>query len=367
MSITAPTLERPARGIDPIDVSDPALFQNHTVGPLFARLRREDPVHWCPSSRFGPYWSVTRYKDVMQVEVNHAVFSSSIEYGGITIRDQPEGYRRPSFISSDPPKHDEQRKTISPIVGPGNLAQMEATIRERTRSVLDGLPRNQTFDWVERVSIEIMKCFEYFQRLWKERETQTPRNDLVSMLAHGAATRAMPPMEFLGNVVLLIVGGNDTTRNSMSGGLHAMLTHPGEWDKLRANPTLVTSLVPEIVRWQSPVAHMRRTALTDFELGGKTIRKGDKLVMWYLSANRDEDAIEQADTFIIDRARPRQHISFGFGIHRCVGNRLAELQLKILWEEILERFPRIELAGEPRRLYSNFIHGFTSLPVRIPG
>jgi cytochrome P450 len=222
-------------------------------------------------------------------------------------------------------------------------------------------------DTEEKRLAELMKCFEYFQRLWKERETQTPRNDLVSMLAHGAATRAMPPMEFLGNVVLLIVGGNDTTRNSMSGGLHAMLTHPGEWDKLRANPALVTSLVPEIVRWQSPVAHMRRTALTDFELGGKTIRKGDKVVMWYLSANRDEDAIEQADTFIIDRARPRQHISFGFGIHRCVGNRLAELQLKILWEEILERFPRIELAGEPRRLYSNFIHGFTSLPVRIPG
>ena len=177
----------------------------------------------------------------------------------------------------------------------------------------------------------------------------------------------MAPMEFLGNVVLLIVGGNDTTRNSMSGGLHAMLTHPGEWDKLRANPALVSSLVPEIVRWQSPVAHMRRTALADFELGGKTIRRGDKVVMWYLSANRDEAAIERADEFIIDRARPRQHISFGFGIHRCVGNRLAELQLKILWEEILERFPRIELAGEPRRLYSNFIHGFTALPVRIPG
>jgi cytochrome P450 len=413
MSATAPTLTRPTSGMDPIDVSDPALFQNHTVGPLFARLRREDPVHWCPQSRFGPYWSVTRYKDVMQVEVNHAVFSSSIEYGGITIRDQPEGYRRPSFISSDPPRHDEQRKTISPIVGPGNLAQMEALIRERTRSVLDDLPRNQTFDWVERVSVELttrmlatlfdfpfedrrlltwwsdvatadlqsglgidseekrlaelMKCFEYFQRLWKEREAQPPRTDLVSMLAHGAATRAMAPMEFLGNVVLLIVGGNDTTRNSMSGGLHAMLTHPGEWDKLRANPALVSSLVPEIVRWQSPVAHMRRTALADFELGGKTIRRGDKVVMWYLSANRDEAAIERADEFIIDRARPRQHISFGFGIHRCVGNRLAELQLKILWEEILERFPRIELAGEPRRLYSNFIHGFTALPVRIPG
>jgi cytochrome P450 len=222
-------------------------------------------------------------------------------------------------------------------------------------------------DTDEKRTAELMKCFTYFKRLWDERAAQPPRTDLVSMLAHGESTKNMPPMEFLGNLVLLIVGGNDTTRNSMSGGLHAMLTHPKEWQKLRENPALVDSLVPEIVRWQTPLSHMRRTAVADSQVGGKTIRKGDRVVMWYLSGNRDEEAIERPYEFIIDRARPRQHLSFGFGIHRCVGNRLAELQLKILWEEILARFPVIELAGPPKRLFSNFVHGITSLPVRIPG
>jgi cytochrome P450 len=313
----------------------------------------------------------------------------------------------------DPPLHDEQRRTVSPIVAPGNLAQMEATIRQRTRNVLDSLPRNETFNWVEKVSVELttqmlatlfdfpfedrrlltywsdvatvdlnsggpidtdekrtaelLKCLQYFTGLWNQRVNQPPGNDLISMLAHSPATRNMAPVEFLGNLILLIVGGNDTTRNSMSGGLHALLTHPAEFAKLRANPALISSLVPEIIRWQTPLSHMRRTATADAELGGKQIRKGDKVVMWYLSGNRDEDAIERPNEFIIDRARPRQHISFGFGIHRCVGNRLAELQLRILWEEMLERFPVIELMGTPERTYSNFVHGFTALPVRIPG
>jgi cytochrome P450 len=212
-----------------------------------------------------------------------------------------------------------------------------------------------------------MECVAYFQRLFDERRARPPRNDLVSMLAHGANTRDLSPRELLGNIALLIVGGNDTTRNSMSGGLLAMIENPGEWAKLRANPALVDSLVPEIIRWQTPVAHMRRTALADVEFGGQRIRKGDKVVMWYLSGNRDAEAIDEPERFIVDRARPRQHLSFGFGIHRCVGNRLAELQLKILWEEIVARFECIELAGPPQRLYSNFIHGITSLPVRIPG
>ena len=399
--------------LDRIDVSDPKLFQDDSIHEYFRRLRLEDPVHYCRDSRFGPYWSITRYKDIMHVDTHHQIFSSEIELGGIAIRDVPVGHRRPMFIAMDPPKHDEQRKVVSPIVAPGNLASMEATIRERTRQVLDGLPRNQTFDWVKEVSIELttrmlatlfdfpfedrrlltwwsdvatmdlesggpidtdekrtaelMKCYTYFKRLWDERAALPPRTDLVSMLAHGESTKNMPPMEFLGNLVLLIVGGNDTTRNSMSGGLHAMLTHPQEWRKLREDPALIDSLVPEIVRWQTPLSHMRRTAVADSELGGKTIRKGDRVVMWYLSGNRDDEAIERPYEFIIDRARPRQHLSFGFGIHRCVGNRLAELQLKILWEEILARFPVIELAGPPARLYSNFVHGITSLPVRIPG
>jgi cytochrome P450 len=297
-------------------------------------------------------------------------------------------------------------------VAPANLASMEATIRERTARVLDGLPRNEPFDWVQRVSIELTtqmlatlfdfpfedrrlltrwsdvatsnpgtdkivesmearsielgQCLAYFTRLWNQRVNAPPKGDLVSMLAHAPATRDMSPQEYLGNLLLLIVGGNDTTRNSMSGGVLALHQHPEQMAKLRANPALVDSLVPEIIRWQTPLAHMRRTALADAEIGGKAIRKGDKVVMWYLSGNRDEGAIERADEFIIDRARPRQHLSFGFGIHRCVGNRLAEMQLKILWEELLPRFPVIEVVGEPQRTMSNFVRGFTHLPVRLP-
>lgn len=164
----------------------------------------------------------------------------------------------------------------------------------------------------------------------------------------------------------MIVGGNDTTRNSMTDGLMALNEHPEEYEKLRGNPGLIPSMVSEIVRYVTPVIHMRRTAKEDAELGGKHIRKGDKVTIWYVSGNRDPDAIDDPDRFIIDRPRPRQHLSFGFGIHRCVGNRLAELQLRILWEELLPRFPVIEVVGPTRRVYSNFIHGIRSLPVRIP-
>jgi len=214
---------------------------------------------------------------------------------------------------------------------------------------------------------ELGKMLGYFTKLWNERVNAAPKTDLVSMLAHGAATRNMPPLEYMGNLVLLIVGGNDTTRNSMTGGLLALNDNPEQFAKLRANPALVDSLVPEIIRWQTPLAYMRRTAVQDTELGGKKIAKGDKIAMWYLSGNRDDTAIDRPDQFIVDRARPRQHLSFGFGIHRCVGNRLAELQLKILWEEILKRFPVIEVLGEPTRVRSSFVRGYSKLMVNIPG
>jgi cytochrome P450 len=392
--------------LDQIDVSLGERFRDNTIWPFFERLRNEDPVHYTADSEFGPYWSITRYHDIVGVETNHQVFSSE---GSISIQDQEEDFQLPMFIAMDPPKHDSQRKVISPIVSPHNLSTMEPIIRERAGKILDELPIGETFDWVDRVSIELTTqmlatlfdfpfeerrkltywsdlttteptdemtrdqiraelfgCAAYFQNLWDVRVNSAPANDLISMLAHGEATRNMQPMEFLGNILLLIVGGNDTTRNSITGGLLALSQHPEHYARVRANPHLVTSMVPEIIRWQSPVAHMRRTALADIEYGGKQIKKDDKVVMWYVSGNRDETAIDDPYNFIIDRERPRQHLSFGFGIHRCVGNRLAEMQLRIVWEEILRRFPTIEVVEEPVRLKSCFLRAYRSMQVRIP-
>ena len=390
---------------------DPELFRTNTHWPYFERLRREDPVHYCADSEFGAYWSVTKYNDIMVVDTNHGVFSSEAALGGITIRDARPDLRRPSFIAMDPPRHDVQRKTVSPIVSPANLHMMEPIIRERAAKILDALPRGETFDWVDRVSIELttqmlatlfdypferrrelthwsdvataipmpgglveteeakqaelMECLSSFNELWNQRVDAPPTGDLISMLAHGEATRNMNPDEYLGNIILLIVGGNDTTRNSISGGLLALNQNPEQYDKLKADHGLIPSMVSEIIRWQTPLAHMRRTALEDIEVGGKLIRKGDKVVMWYVSGNRDDEVIANPDAFVIDRERARQHLSFGFGIHRCVGNRLAEMQLRIVWEEILKRFKHVEVVGEPRRVRSSFVKGYETLPVRI--
>ena len=157
----------------------------------------------------------------------------------------------------------------------------------------------------------------------------------------------------------------DTTRNSMTGGVFGMNLFPDQWDKMVADPSLIDNAVAEIIRWQTPLAHMRRTALQDAVLGGKQIRKGDKVVMWYASGNRDTSVFDNPDSIIIDRKNARRHLSFGFGIHRCMGNRIGELQLRILWEEILKRFSRVEVTGDPVLTHSNFVKGYTSLPVKL--
>ncbi len=389
------------------DITDPEIWRRDAEWDRLAWMRQNDPVHYCPDSPFGPYWSVTRYQDIMTVDTSHGVFSSD---GSISIVDRDQDFQMPMFIAMDPPKHDVQRKTIQSIVGPDNLKSFEALIRSRTSQIFDELDVSKPFDWVDKVSIELttmmlatlfdfpfedrrkltrwsdvatgrnnpevvageeqwraelLECLGYFTRLWNERVNAPPRGDLVSMLAHGEHTRNMGPQEYLGNLILLIVGGNDTTRNSMTGGVYAMNKWPDQFARLKADPSLIPSAVSEIIRWQTPLAYMRRTALQDYELAGKQIRKGDKVLMWYVSGNRDEEHFTRPNELWIERPMVRRHLSFGFGIHRCVGNRLAELQLQVLWEEILKRFEKIEVLEEPGRVPSSFVKGYTRMPVRV--
>ena len=401
-------MNAPTAPLADLDPSNPALQAEDTWHPVFKRLRAEAPVHYTADTElFGSFWSVTRYEDIRYVDTHHDLFSSET---GIVIGDQAEDFELPMFIAMDPPKHDEQRKVVSPVVAPMNLKQMESTIRARACAILDGLPKGETFNWVERVSIELTtqmlatlldfpfeerrrltrwsdvatarpgmgiveteeqrreelyECLACFTDLWNQRVNAPPGNDLISMLAHGEATQNMAPQEYLGNLLLLIVGGNDTTRNSISGGVLAFNRFPDELAKLRANPKLLPSAVSEIIRWQTPLAHMRRRATQDIEMHGQTIRKGDKVVMWYISGNRDEDVWERPDDLMIERSNARAHLAFGFGIHRCMGNRLAEMQLRIVWEEILRRFETVEVVGEPVRVRSNFVRGYAELPVRV--
>jgi len=407
-----------ATPLDQFQVHDIDHFTSDTLWPWFERLRAEDPVHYTAESEYGPFWSITRFTDIVACESDVARLSSSQVHGGITLFEPPEGANpeqfsedRANFIALDPPRHDAQRGAVAPMFTTPSLAELEPLIRSRAATILDELPVGETFDFVDKVAVELTSQmlatlfdFPFEERrllpkvsdmilsgpaethevemarqgemyailtkmvaLWDDRARNQGGRDLISLLANNPATKAQDdPQKYMGNIILLIVAGSDTTRHSISGGLHALNQHPDEYAKLRANPELIPSMVPEIIRWQSPVAYMRRTALADVELGGKTIKKGEKIAMWYVSGNRDESAIEQANAFIIDRARPRQHAAFGFGIHRCLGQRLAEMQLRVVWEEMLRRFPVIEVVGEPRRLRSNFVKGYEYLPVRIP-
>jgi len=392
---------------------NPRLFSEHRWLEYFERLRAEDPVHFNETEMAGRFWSLTRYEDIKKVDPDWQTFSSA---QGITLgfpvgtELPPEALNLSTFIAQDPPTHDESRAAVSPVTAPKNLVNLEPLIRERTARVLDSLPEGEVFDWVDTVSIELttmmlatlfdfpfderrkltfwsditfavpqpggiietmeerrghlLECLERFTELKQER-LKNPGGDLISMLAHGEDTKDMPPMEYLGNLLLLIVGGNDTTRNSMSGSVYSLNKFPEQFKKLKANHALIPKMVAEVIRWQTPLAYMRRTANHDVVIGGKTIKKGDQVLMWYASGNRDEDVFENANELDIERPNSRAHLSFGFGIHRCMGNRLAELQLRVLWEEILERFDDIKIQAEPKRTLSSFVNGYTHLPVVV--
>lgn len=400
--------------LDKLDVSEPSLYGDDCWQPYFARLRKEAPIHYLADSPVGAYWSVSTHELIKQVDTNHSVFSSA---SGIAIPDiDPEEMENAveinSFITMDPPDHDTHRATVAPSVAPTNLGNFEPLIRERVVDILEHLPVGEPFNWVKSVSVELtarmlstlfdfpyadrhkliywsdittnvpdltgnedldlekrreelMNCAATFMNLWNERAAMDPKFDLISMLVHGEDTKDMinDPVTLLGTILLLIVGGNDTTRNSISGGVIALNQFPDEFEKLRQNPGHIPNMVSEMIRWQSPVIHMRRTALADVEIGGKTVKEGEKIIMWYLSGNRDESVFPDADKLIIDRPNARQHVAFGFGIHRCMGNRLAEMQLRVLWEEIMSRFDRVELAGDVVRLPNNFIRGIADVPV----
>jgi cytochrome P450 len=420
ISDSNPVPSKGQAGVDPssiplakIDMSDSELFETDTHWRYFERLRKEDPVHYCAESDFGPFWSVTRYQDIVHVEKNPEIFSSA---RSISVVDpDPDFPLEAGFITMDGPRHDAHRKVVQPVASPRNLTFLEPLIRERAGEILDGLPVGETFDWVDRVSIELttgmlatlfdfpyeerrkltlwsematslpdqqvgtvdvteeerraslMECLEVFTRLWKERQDkpQPERLDFVTALASAEATRGLEPLEYLGTLILLIVGGNDTTRNSISGGIVALNENPDEYQKLRDHPELIPNMVSEIIRWQTPLPHMRRTATQDTEIAGKQIKKGDKIVMWYVSANRDDAVFDRPDEFRIDRENARQHLAFGIGVHFCMGSRLAEMQLRVLWEEVLARFREVELVGPPVRVRSNFVRGYTHLPVRV--
>jgi cytochrome P450 len=387
------------------------LFQQHRWHGHFARLRHEDPIHFNELGSAGRYWSITRWEDIRRVEYDWETFSSA---QGITLAPGtrvPDAVQIQAFITMDPPEHMAQRKTVRKIASIDSVRNLEAMVRERTAGLLDSLPVGETFDWVDTVSMELTSLMlatlfdfpiedrrklthwsdvvfavprpggvietyeqrrdefqaiiDYFEWLWEERR-QNPGHDLVSMLVHGDATKHLPTAAHLGNLLLLIVGGNDTTRNTMTGSVYGLNRFGDQYDRLLDDPGLVANLVPEIIRWQTPLAYMRRTATVDTELDGREIQAGDQVLLWYVSANRDEEIFgHNADDIVLDRPNADRHLAFGYGIHHCMGSRLAELQLRVLWEEILGRFGRIEVQGEPERILSSFVNGYANLPVRI--
>lgn len=403
---------------NPLDVSRAELWSEDRWQEPMRQLRAESPIYHCPESKFGPYWSVTTYKPIQHIEALPKIFSSSWEYGGITVAgDGIEHLKEgeipmPMFIAMDPPQHSAQRRTVAPAFGPAEIERMRSDTLKRTSDLLDTLPVGETFDWVHKVSIELTTdmlailfdfpwedrhrltgwsdalgdiesfdttekrqqrtatAFEMgaaFKQLWDRKALNPGPHDLISIMLQSDAMKHMSEHEFMGNLVLLIVGGNDTTRNSMSAYAYGLHCFPEERAKLEQNhdPDLAVNAMHEILRWQTPLAHMRRTAMEDTELFGHQIKARDKLALWYASANRDESVFPDGDRIIVDRENARRHLAFGYGIHRCVGARVAELQLTALISEMQRRRLRVNVLAEPERVHASFVHGYRHLPVSL--
>ena len=406
------------RHTHPWDVSRSDIYVEDRWQPLFAEMRAKEPVNFVPESPYGPYWNVVSSKAIQHVEALPELFSSSWQYGGITISEPPADVtpeqlaerRLPMFIAMDRPEHTGQRRTVAPAFTPGEIEKMAEEVRARTAATLDSLPWGEQFDWVDKVSVELTtgmlailfgfpwedrrlltfwsdwagdvelgfarelqdvrweifaEMAQYFKSLWIDRVGKPPQRDLISMMVHSDSMNQMSPQEFMGNLILLIVGGNDTTRNTMSGIIHALHSFPDQRTLFENDPSIIPNAVQEIIRFQTPLAHMRRTATADTELFGHQIKQGDKLVLWYISANRDEEVFEEPDRVILNRENARRHLSFGYGIHRCVGARLAELQLKVLMEEMHRRRMRVNVTGKVERVRANFVHGFRKMEVTL--
>ena len=406
---TVATGPEPTHAVNPLDMSRAELYRDDTWHAPFRELRETAPLYYTEDSSFGPFWSVSTYKPIVHIESLPEIFSS--EVGGITIADMKEGdIKMPMFIAMDRPKHTGQRRTVAPAFTPSEMVRMSDNIRARSAEILDSLPVGQEFDWVDTVSIELttqmlailfdfpwedrrkltfwsdwagdieiandpvrkeerrehlFECAAYFGNLWQSKIGKDPTPDLISMMVHSDAMAEMDQMEFLGNLILLIVGGNDTTRNSMSAYAWGLDQFPDERAKLEANPGLIANATQEIIRWQTPLAHMRRTATQDTEVEGQKIREGDKLALWYLSANRDESVFPEADMIKVERENARRHLAFGHGIHRCVGARLAEMQIGILMEEMAKRRLRVNVLREPERVAACFVHGYKQMAVEL--
>ena len=400
-----------------VDLGNPDLYVSGVPHEVFTWLRREDPVHWNPVTNGRSFWSITKYDDIVAISKNPEVFSSAREHGGHRIYDEnivgtagmgAEETDAP-FISMDPPEHNRYRRMISPGFGPSRLKALEGQIHDRVCNILDrlgarkecefvtevaaelpiqvlaellGIPqadRLKLFDWSnsmiaeddpelrkgpEETAADVRAMIEYSGRLWEER-VANPGPDLISMLIHPDADgEVMSKERYLGTFILLVAAGNETTRNSISGGLSTLARFPEQRQRLADNPSLYGTAAAEIIRYVSPIMHMRRTAIADSVVRGKTIRRGDKVIMWYVSANRDEQIFTDPFGFDLTRAEATQ-LGFGVGQHFCLGARLAELQLRIFFTEFLRRYPNAEPSGPIRRMRSNFVAGIKEMPVRL--